>query len=41
MSNILAVRIGEQQDWSNGTVDTGLRAVLAVNYIIADIQYYT
>lgn len=41
MSNILAVRIGEQQDWAQGTVDTGLRAVLAVSFIVADTQCYT
>ena len=41
IENILAVRIGEQQDWSNGAVDTGLRAVLAVTFITTDIQTYT
>jgi len=38
--NILAVRIGPTEQLGMG-VDTGLRAVLAVNFIRADVQSYT
>jgi hypothetical protein len=40
IENIMAVRVGEEQMLGN-TVDSGLRAVLAVNFIIADVQTYT
>ena len=40
IENIMAVRIGEEQTMGNGAVDTGLRAVLSMEFIIADIQSY-
>jgi hypothetical protein len=40
MSNILAVKIGEEQTMAMGAVDTGLRALLSAEFIIADIQSY-
>jgi hypothetical protein len=38
--NILAIKVGPEQTMGS-TVDTGLRAVLAVTFINADIQSYT
>ena len=41
LANILAIRLGVEQDMGGGVIDTGIRSLLSVRYIRTETQTFT